>query len=244
MPNQKVLYAELTPKEFRERIAQTPIAYLPLGTLEWHGEHLPLGADGLQSQGFFVELAKEVGGIVLPMLFLGPDRKEVVDGKDYYGMDIFGFKNSPPQQLDGSAYWVEDVLFRQLIEAILHLLKRAGFQIVVAHGHGPSTGSFRSWSEELGEKFGLKLFVVWREDESDGLGIQTDHAAANETSLLMALRPELVQMENLPTDLNVWPVAVGGKEPRVHASAEQGQKAIAMQVERMAGILRKALDKI
>ena len=244
MPNQKVLYAELTPKEFRERIAQTPIAYLPLGTLEWHGEHLPLGADGLQSQGFFVELAKEVGGIVLPMLFLGPDRKEVVDGKDYYGMDIFGFKNSPPQQLDGSAYWVEDVLFSQLIEAILHLLKRAGFQIVVAHGHGPSTGSFRSWSEELGEKFGLKLFVVWREDESDGLGIQTDHAAANETSLLMALRPELVQMENLPTDLNVWPVAVGGKEPRVHASAEQGQKAIAMQVERMAGILRKALDKI
>ncbi len=244
MTNQKVLYAELTPKEFRERIAQTPIAYLPLGTLEWHGEHLPLGADGLQSQGFFVELAKEVGGIVLPMLFLGPDRKEVVDEKDYYGMDIYGFKDSPPQQLDGSAYWLEESLFRELIESILHLLKRAGFKIVVAHGHGPSTGSFRGWSEDLSEKFGLKLFVVWREDESDGMGIQTDHAAANETSLLMALRPELVQMENLPKDLNVWPVAVGGKDPRVHASAERGQKAIAMQVERMADILRKTLNEI
>ena len=244
MTNQKILYAELTPKEFRERIAQTPIAYLPLGTLEWHGEHLPLGADGLQSQGFFVELAKEVGGIVLPMLFLGPDRKEVVDEKDYYGMDIYGFKDSPPQQLDGSAYWLEEPLFRELIESILHLLKRAGFKIVVAHGHGPSTGSFRGWSEDLSEKFGLKLFVVWREDESDGMGIQTDHAAANETSLLMALRPELVQMENLPEDLNVWPVAVGGKDPRVHASAERGQKAIAVQVERMADILRKTLNEI
>lgn len=244
MTTQKVLYAELTPKEFRERIAQSPIAYLPLGTLEWHGEHLPLGADGLQSQGFFVELAKEVGGIVLPMLFLGPDRKEVVDGKDYYGMDIYGFRDAKPQQLDGSAYWLEYALFRKLIEAILHRIKRAGFKIVVAHGHGPSTSNFRNWSEELSEKFGLKLFVVWREDESDGLGIQTDHAAANETSLLMALRPELVQMENLPEDLNVWPVAVGGKDPRVYASAERGKKAIAIQVERMADILRKALNEI
>jgi len=244
MTNQKVLYAELTPKEFRDKIAQTPIAYLPLGTLEWHGEHLPIGADGLQSQGFFIELAKEVGGIVLPMLFLGPDRKEVVDENDYYGMDIYGFRDSSPQQLDGSAYWIEDSLFRQLIESTLHLLKRAGFKIVVAHGHGPSTGSFRNWSNELGEKFGLKLFVVWRQDESDGMGIQTDHAAANETSLLMALRPELVQMENLSEDLNVWPVAVGGKDPRVYASEERGKKAIAMQVERMADILRKALNEI
>ena len=241
--NQKILYAELTPKEFRERIAQAPIAYLPLGTLEWHGEHLPLGADGLQSQGFFIELAKEVGGIVIPMLFLGPDRKEVVDGKNYYGMDLYGFKDSPPQQLDGSAYWAEDLLFRELIESILHLLKRAGFRIVVAHGHGPSTSNFRNWIEELSEKFGLQLFIVWRQDESDGMGIQTDHAAANETSLLMALRPELVQMENLSENLDEWPVAVGGKDPRIYASAERGQKAIAMQMERMADILRKALNE-
>ncbi|MHC4207660.1 MAG: hypothetical protein ACYSTT_23645, partial [Planctomycetota bacterium] len=34
-PPEKVLYAELTPQEFRDRLATTPIAYLPLGTLEW-----------------------------------------------------------------------------------------------------------------------------------------------------------------------------------------------------------------
>ena len=39
----KVRYAELLPHEFRTRLAQRPVAYLPLGTLEWHGEHLPLG---------------------------------------------------------------------------------------------------------------------------------------------------------------------------------------------------------
>lgn len=244
MSDETVLYAELTPREFRQRLAEAPIAYLPLGTLEWHGEHLPLGSDGLQSQGFFVELAKRAGGIVLPMLFLGPDRREEVDGQVFYGMDIFGFRDSQPQQLDGSAYWIDDDLYRRVIEAILGLLKRAGFQIVVAHGHGPSTGQFREWRQELGEKFGLKLFVAWREDESDGLGIQTDHAAANETSLVMALHPDRVQMENLPADPEVWPVAVGGQDPRVHASPERGRRAIQMQVERMTEVLHRALTEL
>ena len=68
-----LFYTLLTPAEFKTRLAAAPVAYLPLGTLEWHGPHLPLGADGLQSQGFFVHLAEQVGGIILPMLFLDPD---------------------------------------------------------------------------------------------------------------------------------------------------------------------------
>lgn len=42
---EKVLYEELCPAEFQERLQACPVAYLPLGTLEWHGPHLPLGAD-------------------------------------------------------------------------------------------------------------------------------------------------------------------------------------------------------
>ena len=243
---EKVLYAELTPTEFEERLRAAPIAYLPLGTLEWHGRHLPIGSDGIQSQGFFVELARVAGGIVLPMLFLGPDRAAEADGKDYYGMDTAktNGQDGKPLQLPGSAYWVSDELFVQLLEAILRQLKRAGFRVVVAHGHGPSTLRFSDHIPEWSARFGLKLFHCWREDNSDGLGIQTDHAAANETSLVMALRPELVQMDNLPKDLSQWPVSIGGQDPRVHASAERGKKALKLNVERMAGILREALADI
>ena len=70
----KVLYEELLPAEFSQRIREMPIAYLPLGTLEWHGPHMPLGADGIQAKGLFIRLAEIVGGVVLPMLFMGPDR--------------------------------------------------------------------------------------------------------------------------------------------------------------------------
>lgn len=241
MPD-KVLYAELTPEEFRQRLAAAPIAYLPLGTLEWHGEHLPLGSDGLQSQGFFKALAREAGGIVLPMLFVGPDKHRRVEGRDYYGMDIVGFEDGQPQQLDGSAYRVSDELFEELLRVILGQLRRAGFRIVAAHGHGPSTNLFRDHIPEWEEEFGLRLFICWRDDESDGLGIQTDHAAANETSLVMALHPDLVHIDRLPSDPDVWPTAVGGKDPREHASPETGRRAIEMQVERMAALLREALE--
>ncbi|MGB2861789.1 MAG: creatininase family protein [Sedimentisphaerales bacterium] len=247
---EKVLYAELTPQEFRDRLAAAPIAYLPLGTLEWHGEHLPIGSDGLQSYGFFTGLAREAGGIVLPMLFLGPDRKQEVDGKELYGMDTLGegmpegkrYKN---QQLAGSAYWVPEETFRMIIEATLKQLRRAGFKIVVAHGHGPSTGFFRKHAADWKEKFGLETFVCWGgEYDRQGMGIQVDHAAMNETSLVMALRPELVQMERLPKDPNSWPVGVGGKDPRKFASAELGHKILKLQTERMAKILRQALLKL
>ena len=84
----EVEYTHLTPTDFRKRIGEAPIAYLPLGTLEWHGEHLPLGSDGMQSFSFMKDLAREVGGIVLPMLFLGPDLKRIEDDKELYGMDV------------------------------------------------------------------------------------------------------------------------------------------------------------
>jgi creatinine amidohydrolase len=246
MKNSKVLYEELTPEEFRARIKEAPIAYLPLGTIEWHGEHLPLGADGLQSRGFFERLARESGGIVLPMLFLGPDRMQKTGDRELYGMDISHTEHKyRSRQLPGSAYWVPDETFKAILDSVLKQLKRAGFGIVVAHGHGPSTEYFRDHSAEWCKRFGLVCFDCWgSEYDEKGLGIQVDHAAMNETSLVMALRPELVQMDRLPQDPAHWPLAVEGRDPRAHASAEVGAMAIALQVDRMSKILAHALKDL
>lgn len=46
------------------RIAEAPIAYIPLETLEWHSESLPLGSDGMQSFSFMKDLTRELGGIL------------------------------------------------------------------------------------------------------------------------------------------------------------------------------------
>jgi len=245
-----VKYTELTPKEFKERLKAAPIAYLPLGTLEWHGEHLPLGSDGIQSQGFFQILAQDVGGIVLPMLFLGPDRMLKNGDQELYGMDICTNPQDDKcfyqnRQLDGSAYWVSEQLFEMILESVLFQLSRAGFRIIVAHGHGPSTNFFKDHISIWEKKFGLKCFICWGSKyDEEGLGLQVDHAAMNETSLVMALRPELVKMNNLPQDKDTWPIGIAGKDPRTFASKDMGEKIIAHQSERMATILRQALMEV
>lgn len=225
----KVRFDELLPHEFRQRLAQRPIAYLPLGTLEWHGEHLPLGSDAIQSEGLMTQCARRLGGIVMPPIHLGPDRaKPADDGNMLVGMDYAG-STTPPRQLDGSCYWVPMGLHLLMVDAILAQLKRAGFRAVFADGHGPSRSS---WVESLPERearFGLKLFGVTR-DIARQWRSQVDHAARNETSLMMHLRPDLVDLSRLPQSRSTWPQGVGGEDPR-DATAAHGRECLEKSVE-------------
>lgn len=241
-----MLYEELTPKEFSIRLAKCPVAYFPLGTLEWHGDHLPLGSDGLQSLEFFNRLANEAGGIVLPMLFLGPDRYTTYNDKEYYGMD-FGkelhYGNYKTQQLVGSAYYVSDSTFNSMMHGIMKQLSRAGFKIVIAHGHGPSTNYINKHAQELMIKYNLKVMNCWGNDSAN-LCLQCDHAAANETSIMMAVRPELVQIENLPKDTAEWPLGIAGRDPRIYASSKFGKEIIDFEIKKMVSLINNELKKL
>jgi creatinine amidohydrolase len=225
----KVRYDELRPHEFRRRLAERPIAYLPLGTLEWHGELLPLGSDAIQSEGLMLACAQRFGGIVMPPIHLGPDRaKPAEGGQMLIGMD-YADSTTPPRPLDGSCYWVPAGLHLLIVDAIVAQLKRAGFQAVFADGHGPSRSS---WVEHLAERqarFGLKLFGVTREIARQWKS-QMDHAARNETSLMLHLRPDLVDLSQLPQERSTWPQGVAGQDPR-DATAAYGKECFEQSVE-------------
>ncbi len=219
---EKVYYTELLPHEFQKRLKEKPVAYLPLGTLEWHGAHLPLGSDSIQSEGLMVACARQLGGIVMPPIYLGPDQAiQAQDGQTFYGMDSIP-DTLPPRQLKGSCYWVSDGFFKLLIDMILIQIKRAGFQAVFADGHGPSRWS---WVKDLPERearFGLKLFGV-TSDIKRKWKYQIDHAGQNETSIMLALRPELVDISKLPQDPSISPERILGKDPR-QATDKLGKK--------------------
>ena len=59
-------FEETLPNEFRESLMNAPVAYLPWGALEWHGEHMALGNDGLKAHAILSRVAQKAGGIVLP----------------------------------------------------------------------------------------------------------------------------------------------------------------------------------
>lgn len=49
MNYREVSYEEMLPHEIVERRTRHPVAYLPLGGLEWYGEHLAVGNDALKA---------------------------------------------------------------------------------------------------------------------------------------------------------------------------------------------------
>ena len=53
-----------------EAMARAPIAWVPLGALEYHADHLPNGTDGITGQGLLVAAAERLGGVVLPWSYV------------------------------------------------------------------------------------------------------------------------------------------------------------------------------
>ncbi len=59
-------YERLRPAELRALAAAAPLAYMPIGPLEFHGEHLPTGVDWFEAHGLCLRAAARSGGVVLP----------------------------------------------------------------------------------------------------------------------------------------------------------------------------------
>ena len=60
----------------------------------------------------------------------------------------------------------------------------------------------------------------------------------------MALRPELVNIENLPEDLSKKPLGLLGQDPRKHASIKAGRNIIERQLDNMETLLTESLANL
>lgn len=62
---------DLDSRSFERRLTSNPLVIVPVGALEAHGPHLPLGADQIQAEATSLALAERVGGLVAPTLAYG-----------------------------------------------------------------------------------------------------------------------------------------------------------------------------
>lgn len=236
-----VFYKDLQPLQLLEKVRKCPVAFLPMGTLEWHGRHMPLGTDMMIPEKVFSEVANQFGGVVLPPLFLAPDIHQKRNGKEYAGMEICGFEENKPNELFGNAYYISEKLFFQILESIVKNLKKNGFNYLIAHGHGPSMHGFEKCKEKFRKKYGITCYTLFDLGFVEERGIQTDHAATNETSLIMAINNNLVDIENINQDPT--PVAIWGEDPREKASVEFGNNLLRTNVEKILDSLEKKITK-
>ena len=144
--------------------------------------------------------------------------------------------------------WVGDDIFGEMIERTIINLKALGFKVLVAHGHGPSNRSFVAKTEEFEKKYGIRLINVNLSEELPQLDRKfrfiSDHAAANETSIMWYYYPTSVHMEQLDPDPSVLPLGVfSGADPRTHASREYGKQVRDINLDRMEKIIKKVLSE-
>ena len=182
----------------RERI---PIVYLPIGPLEWHGPHLPLGTDPLQAEHTAIGLAEKIGGVVHPTLFIGTERERAPEllrdlgfegGEWIVGMDF-------PNNTVRSYYYAEEA-FALIVRLVLEQLAAQHYQlIVIVNGHGATNqiNQLRRLAAELTQRGPARVLYTF--DLDADMDDDAGHATITETAALLALGPERVELDRLPS---------------------------------------------
>ena len=242
---EKVRYEEMLPHEIVGRRKQFPAAFIGLGGLEWHGEHLAVGNDALKAKKLCELAAARSGGFAFPTLWYGEPRvaglmevnhdpqggirSKMKFKKKKFATTYFG--KTGEEQLE----FYRELLYHLLVQ--MNTLEMKAVCLVC--GHYPIHG----WASPVVERFnqeftdtqafaGIEFHYPPKSAEVGG-----DHAAKWETSYLWYLRPDCVDLSVFLGRETEPLIGVGGIDPRKEASIEVGRTACELIVE---GMVRKA----
>lgn len=239
----KVQYEKMFPEELEIALKEFPVAYVPVGSLEWHGKHLPYGVDCLKVHGILVRTAHKYGGVVVPPTYWGH-------------MGRWKTGNHPGLSID--------LVDRMFIEIFTGLVS-VGFRVVIGvtgHDVKPQVDSLQKAVEAIssfiispsGRTTGFAMMEGSLNPEDSDVGM--DHAAKWETSIMMALKPELVDMKRIENEeckiesgiikgeMSMEGCGISGYDPRIHASKEVGEKAIEKITVKIGGKAQDLLSSI
>ncbi len=171
----------LAPGEIYAALEKKSLVFLPLGAIEWHGLHLPIGLDSLTSHGICLRAAERIGGLVMPPF--------------YYGMT--GSIGHHPLTI----LLEDEPGFLAIIRTTLKRLEDFDVKkVIIFTGHfgRRQLAALKllqvAWHEE---KHAMQLMTL-SISECPAVTIRGDHGAIFETSILSQLHPELVHLSKLP----------------------------------------------
>lgn len=210
----EVRFHFLRPEQIAQRRAESPVVYIPLGTLEWHGLHNPMGADGLQAEALAVRCAQKGGGLVFPTEYYGESRAGSLLETDpklkagvakRMGIPLEGL--SEERQPYSNSFQIEHYqrhLVHILAEAASYDFRLAVFVV----GHYPLLDHARAavlfYNQWCYDKEWAHM-GVWAFSDfkiMDGLYENPgDHAGGWETSHLLASNPETVDLSRAAPEL-------------------------------------------
>ena len=177
-------WEHLTSPDFEKAVATCAgVGIIPIGVLEPHGAHMPLGTDMLEAHWTACRAAEQEAAIVFPQ----------------YPMGL----NHEGAHLPGALVIKRDILFI-VLENICDEMGRNGLsKIILLSGHGGNRNFLPMFVQTLTEK--KRNYAVYNADvklfDVGQAGLETDeigHACEAETSRSLHINPELIKMEQLP----------------------------------------------
>jgi len=183
-----MLWHELSWPQLEKIDKNTPVL-IPLGSCEQHGHHLPVFVDTIQVTAIAeaVEERLREGVLLLPTLWLG---------SSHHHLDFSGTVSVLPS------------LYSGMIKSMTRCILEAGFKrLLFLNGHGgnkvPASQALSELVCENDEADNAYLVLsTWWELNPDALneGMESEgisHACEYETSLTLALRPDLVALDRI-----------------------------------------------
>lgn len=177
--NKSVWYHELSWPEIVEQTKVCDIILLPVGSIEMHGPHCPVGSDSLNSQKIAELVAKKTGVLVAPPI--------------WYGAHMYmqyGFPGTVPIRSDVLKQFVKDV--------ITGLVKNGFKKVIILNAHGQQWVYVGALHELALETKAFIAVATWWELIKKTIDEVCEthfvHADETETSVALALYPELVDM--------------------------------------------------
>jgi len=180
-----VQYEEFTAPDFVKAVAKSEsTCIIPVGILEKHGPHLPLGTDLLDCRELSLRAAKKEYTIVYPSYYVG---------------QIFEAKHQP-----GTVAYSAQLMLNLLQETCDELARNGIKKIILVNGHGGSEYFLRFFCQiQLASR---KDYVVYMFDPSDDSSMDErlkklrktkldGHAGEMETSTMLAHRPDLAHLD-------------------------------------------------
>jgi creatinine amidohydrolase len=177
-------YGELTAPDFVKAVERSGgTAIIPAGILEKHGPHLPLSTDLILSREISSRAAQLEYTIVYPEFYFG---------------QIFEAKHQP-----GTIAYSPELVWKILEETCEELSRNGVKKIIIVNGHGGNNNLFAYFCQtQLAQRKDFSVIFFQPDDSEVDLTIEemrsTDyggHADEVETSMVYAIRPELVHPE-------------------------------------------------
>jgi creatinine amidohydrolase len=192
VPMQAPLFAQTTPLVKWEELAAADFAraiqqsrgtcILPIGILEKHGPHLPLGTDLLNIRYVSVAAAQQEFAVVFP---------------EYYFGQIFEARHEP-----GTVAYSAKIQLELLQETADEMARNGCKKIVIANGHGGNEDLLPYFAQtQLATPRDYVVYVFPLPEHLDQPGRPSVknpadmHAGETETSHVMVSRPDLVHMD-------------------------------------------------